>query len=165
VHCFVASDIKVKFVDFGAAERFDLVREQSFSCSKSQITIDNGAYVAPEVMNGAVYDARKADSWALGILMFRLLTDAVPFEVADIFNESNGYAALKNDEFAQWLRNSALVPPLARNASTLLVSLLQFDADLRPLAFEAVRAAYSELNPHATEFCPSAMDAKMEIDV
>jgi len=147
----VSPKINVKFIDFGAAEWFS--NSTSFSCTKSQINIENGAYVAPEVFDGAMYDARKADSWSLGILMYRLVTNDVPFLAEDIWDDArNGYAALKNGAipFAKWLRAKNLVPMMSKKAIALLVSLLHFDADRRPLAIQTMKAqwfsAYWEAN-------------------
>jgi len=138
----VSRHIEVKLIDFGVAQLF---ARSDFSCFKSQLNIDNGAYVAPEVFDGAVYDARKADLWALGILMFRLVTNAAPFLAEDIWDsERNGYAALKDGVFSKWLRANDSVPLLrkSKNAISLIVSLLQFDAEQRPLASHAVQAKW-----------------------
>jgi len=137
--------LKVKLVDFGVAELFpfqDSASSSSFACFKDRLSVEHGAYVAPEVMDNAVYDARKADAWSLGIILYRLVTNSVPFVAEDIWQTHNGYAAIKKGCFAQWLREEHLLPLFGKKAAALLESLLHFDEARRPLCGEAMRAKW-----------------------
>jgi len=131
--------LKVKLIDFGVAEKF---RTNSFACFKDRLSVEHGAYVAPEVMENATYDARKADAWSLGIIFYRLVTNSMPFLAEDIWQAQNGYAALKAGRFGKWLRMNHLTPLFGKSAAALLESLLQFDEARRPLCGEAMQAKW-----------------------
>lgn len=138
---YVASQrLKVRLIDFGVAELFS---GGSFACFKDRLSVEHGAYVAPEVFCNQVYDARKADAWSLGMILYRLVTNAAPFLAEDIWDEAqNGYAALKAGRLGKWMRMNNLMPLFGKNAAALLESLLQFDQDRRPLAGQAMRAKW-----------------------
>ena len=65
---------KVKLSDFGLAKKLDNIREQTCStwCGTTE-------YLAPEIVEGYDYNY-KIDNWALGILLYELITKRTPFE-------------------------------------------------------------------------------------
>ncbi|KAI8824266.1 kinase-like domain-containing protein [Fimicolochytrium jonesii] len=70
----VDSDTGVKLTDFGLATRFTPGVLLTDRCGSEE-------YVAPEVIKALPYDGRKTDVWALGIILFALLTGELPFNV------------------------------------------------------------------------------------
>lgn len=38
------------------------------------------AYAAPEIVTGSMYDGRKTDAWACGVVLYALATRALPFD-------------------------------------------------------------------------------------
>ena len=62
----------VRLVDFG------LVTDSA----ELRGTFGTRAYMAPEMWTGVTYDPRKTDVWSLGIVLFALLHDALPFHKA-----------------------------------------------------------------------------------
>ncbi|GMK59928.1 hypothetical protein CspeluHIS016_0901450 [Cutaneotrichosporon spelunceum] len=64
----------VKLTDFGLA-RF--IRSSS---PLLQTRCGSEAYAAPEVVMGNVYDGRKTDAWALGVVLYALVAGELPFE-------------------------------------------------------------------------------------
>lgn len=64
----------VKLTDFGLA-RF--IRSSS---PLLQTRCGSEAYAAPEVVMGNLYDGRKTDAWALGVVLYALIASELPFE-------------------------------------------------------------------------------------
>ncbi|RKO88960.1 kinase-like domain-containing protein [Blyttiomyces helicus] len=62
----------IKLTDFGLARRFDPSIPLVARCGSEE-------YAAPEVIQAQPYDGRKTDIWALGIILFALLTKHLPF--------------------------------------------------------------------------------------
>eukprot|EP01084_Bolivina_argentea_P024836 46239_1 len=71
----VDSNVQIKVVDFGLAEIF---KEGHFVCNKHGIT-DKHHLNAPRVFLEELYDARKADVWSLGVLLYELSTGIEPY--------------------------------------------------------------------------------------
>ncbi len=63
----------VKLTDFGLARSVDA------EATRSGVLLGSPAYMAPELLGGARADAR-SDLYALGVLLFELLTGRLPFE-------------------------------------------------------------------------------------
>lgn len=64
---------RVKLTDFGLARGVDA------QATRSGVLLGSPAYMAPELLAGARADAR-SDLYALGVLLFELLTGRLPFE-------------------------------------------------------------------------------------
>jgi len=66
----------LKMIDFGTAKRFDLGPMTTRIC-----TVD---YVAPEVLkHGSITYTEKVDVWSTGVILFGMLTAALPFASED----------------------------------------------------------------------------------
>src|SRR5205085_8152037 len=63
----------VRILDFGLAK----ARDQSLT--ESGVLIGTVTYMAPEQLGGAAVDAR-ADLWALGVVLYEMLTGHLPFQ-------------------------------------------------------------------------------------
>ena len=89
------TDDGVKMLDFGLAKFAD-----SLQLTMPGSTIGTVAYMSPEQARGEEADAR-SDVWALGVVMYEMLTGRVPFKGA--YPEAT-FHAIKNEP----------VPPLER---------------------------------------------------
>lgn len=67
----------LKVLDFGIAKRF-AVREGSAAITASGLLLGSPGYMAPEQVRGQRVDTR-ADVWALGVVLYEMLTNAPPF--------------------------------------------------------------------------------------
>jgi eukaryotic-like serine/threonine-protein kinase len=74
----IRSDGVVKLMDFGISHMVDLER-----LTVTGQLLGSPAYMAPELLAGARADAR-SDLYALGVLLFELLTGHLPFEGASM---------------------------------------------------------------------------------
>jgi serine/threonine protein phosphatase PrpC len=71
---FVGPDDHVTLLDFGIAQRIDGVAMDGVGTP-----IGTPQYMAPELFNGAMPDAR-SDIYSMGVLVYRMLTGRLPFE-------------------------------------------------------------------------------------
>ncbi|EJU01790.1 hypothetical protein DACRYDRAFT_107526 [Dacryopinax primogenitus] len=79
-NCVMTNSNVVKLIDFGTAT-------PSFHPDKGLILssglVGSDPYVAPEVIRGEMYDARKADVWSLGIIFLAMMLRRFPWALAD----------------------------------------------------------------------------------
>ncbi|MEW5901663.1 MAG: protein kinase [Acidobacteriota bacterium] len=80
----ITSTGRVKILDFGLAKR--LISKELGEATLSQLSLTEEGmiagtlpYLAPEVLQGAPADAR-SDIWALGIVLYQMVTGRLPFE-------------------------------------------------------------------------------------
>jgi len=141
---------KVKLIDFGIAEIFDTPRNRStkrfkFECTKSDELHD--AHHAPEATAGTVYDARAADMWSLGMMMFELTVGKPLYEADDIWDDpQGGYYALRNGKLREYLARNKFLGLFKRDSYSLLEGLLEKKPDKR------IKAAQAEKHPWFRHF-------------
>ena len=91
IYLYIRCFNTVYFVDYGLSEYFK--KESQFLCAKfGGMT----PYLSPERINKQRFDARKADVWSLGIVIFVIYTYTQPLRIAnqsDLYfqNIMNGY--------------------------------------------------------------------------
>jgi serine/threonine protein kinase len=121
-------DENVVIIDFGLAE-----------VGRSSITRFCGsyAYVAPELLMEAPYNPYKADCWSLGVLLFVLLCNYLPFDS----NEDDVQKIFKK------IRHQPIVIPFTvhPDACSLLQCLLERDINKRATIADIMRHRF--LNP------------------
>ena len=122
----------VKILDFGLARMTDV------TLTLSRATVGTAAYMAPEQVRGAAVDAR-ADLWALGVVLYEMLTGRRPFE-GD--HEIAVAHAIVHDEP---LRVSALRPEVGSELERLAHRLLAKERDGRPASAEDVAAELTDI--------------------
>jgi serine/threonine protein kinase len=105
-------------------------------------------YVAPEILHAGVYSGQPADVWALGILMFSLLTGRFPFHDP---NPTALFKRIKARRFSCPINES-----ISHNARWLLHSLLRQNPSERPIAAEILQAHWLQLEPKSL---PDGRDA------
>ena len=104
----------VKILDFGLAKATDV------SQTKSGVTLGTVSYMAPEQVRGQTVDAR-ADLWALGVILYEMLTGKRPFAGEHDVSIAN---AILHDEPE---KPSALRGDLPRLLGDVVLSLLEKD--------------------------------------
>jgi TolB-like protein len=73
---------RVKVLDFGIARRFAdpaIVPDTQLATLEPALTAGTLAYMSPEVLRGGVAD-RRADIWAIGVVLYELLAGRRPFQ-------------------------------------------------------------------------------------
>src|SRR5258706_904858 len=77
----------VKLTDFGLARFIDPKNPMLATRCGSE------AYAAPEIVTGSLYDGRKTDAWACGVVLYALATRSLPFDPkVSPLSSSHGHA-------------------------------------------------------------------------
>jgi hypothetical protein len=120
---------RIVLMDFGAARELDSARTSVVSGTLN--------YLAPEVLRGGA-PSPASDIYALGVLLFRLLSGAYPYTAPDLDG------LLRQQDSGTCARLSRLRPGLPRNLVRAVERAIQIDPAKRPasaLAFAAALAA------------------------
>jgi serine/threonine protein kinase len=127
-----------KLIDFG----FATCLPQNF---KARIYCGTPTYMSPEIVKKEEYDGAKADMWALGVLLFTLLTGTFPFSgefcsyyiLWKIFFFFTGKS--EQEVFSKICRGSFVFPiELTAEVRSLIKNLLNMEMDKRPTAEEVI---------------------------
>ena len=71
----LSAQFEPKLIDFGLS--YKPIQNQPETCDSYCGTLE---YIAPEVLNGGVYDGKKYDVWSLGICYYIMLTGSFPWQ-------------------------------------------------------------------------------------
>jgi len=140
-------NVQIKICDFGLAEIFQhdaASRQRSFQCTKF---CGKTNYKAPEVYaKKGVFDARKADVWSLGVVLFCMLVGSPPYNKPIASDQA--YLYIKNgiiDQLLfQWERNHFITVKVL----SLLHAMLDYDAESRFLVDDVVQHPWLSLYYH-----------------
>ena len=113
----------IKIIDFGFATR---------SCMKTKAFCGTPSYMAPEIVDRLDHFALPADIWALGVLLYALLTGSFPFKG---LSDKDLYKNISRGTFT-FPEN---LPAEARN---LIGRMLNVDPGLRPTCGEILAHAW-----------------------
>eukprot|EP01084_Bolivina_argentea_P292906 503689_1 len=121
--------MSIKLCDFGAAESFTT---NDFLCAKHGLNVDNEGYLAPNIFNGDPYDARYADNWSLGMVLFECMTVGKHlYGPRDMYSLHSGYYALQHGQLKQYLLTNDLLSYFSADAFSLVSGLLRYDERYR----------------------------------
>ncbi|MFM7138541.1 MAG: serine/threonine-protein kinase, partial [Planctomycetota bacterium] len=124
---------RVKLADFGIARLFG-----DSGHTQAGTVVGTAEYMAPEQAAGAPVDAR-VDLYALGLVMFAMLTGRPPFRGGDVTE------VLRRQRKEQPPRVSAIVPEVPEGVDGLVARLLSKDPSDRPPNALAVGRALTAL--------------------
>ena len=128
----ILPDGAVKILDFGIARVGDVTSTASHGA------LGTVAYMAPEQIRGEQLDGR-ADFWALGVLLYEMLTGRRPF--AGEHEIAIAHTIVHSDP----IRPSTLRPEIWPELDALMLELLSKQAGSRPVSAEALAAELTAL--------------------
>ena len=144
----VDHDATVKLIDFGVASLDD--GQTGGFRTRAGIVVGTPHFMSPEQARGAVVDAR-SDAWGLGATLYALLAGVPPFFGGADEADLDILARVVRDDVAD-IRT--LAPSTSAATANLVASLLQRDANARPVdlgvvadALEAIGTALAAGTP------------------
>jgi eukaryotic-like serine/threonine-protein kinase len=136
-NAIILPDGGLKILDFGIARVTDATRTTAHGM------LGTVPYMAPEQVRGEEVDVR-ADLWALGVLLYEMLTGRRPFEGAHEI--AIAHAIVHSDPVPP----SALRPEIWPELDALVLRLLTRKPGRRPASAEAVMTAFGALESGST---------------
>jgi serine/threonine-protein kinase len=130
----VLADGTLKLTDFGIAKDLDVTQLTSANCA-----VGTASYMSPEQCKGERNLSHKSDLYALGIVLYELLTGHKPFEAESIMDL---FLLHVQGDFERPSRVVMDVPPWL---DTLICQLLEKKPDRRPFDAAFVGAALEEI--------------------
>ena len=112
----------IKIIDFGFAAFCQ-------GGSKLKIFCGTPSYMAPELVRKHEYDGRQVDMWALGVLLFALLTGTFPFRGQ---SESELYGRIQRGQYK-------FPEFVSREARSIVAKLIETDPRRRYRAADLMR--------------------------
>lgn len=110
-------DYSIKLTDFGFIK-------STHGNQLSKTYCGSKAYAAPELIQGIPYSPRKVDSWALGVILYIMLSGLMPFD------EAGGTKAMHTEQQNIKQRIQGL-KELSQECTDLLMGLFEWDPKLR----------------------------------
>jgi serine/threonine-protein kinase len=164
----VTQDGKIKLTDFGIAKSLDAT-----ALTATGRTLGTAAYMAPEQIRGTPEVSHKTDLYALGCVLYQMLTGQIPFSgkttvvlMHSHLNDTPPRPSSKNPDIPKALENLVVGPPEGsseREAGPCLqdakgpLYLMAKDRDRRPRDAAAVAQLLIELRDKAERGEPVPM--------
>jgi tRNA A-37 threonylcarbamoyl transferase component Bud32 len=118
-------DVHIKLIDFGYSVYND-------SETKLHVFCGTPSYMAPEIVRRIPYDGKATDVWALGVVLYRILTGYFPFR-----------AATEEELFAKIVTGQFEIPKFVSiSAKGLLERIFCVDPLKRPLVSELLQSEW-----------------------
>lgn len=111
----------IKVIDFGFAAFCSPTQKLKIFCGTP-------SYMAPEIVQKKEYDGKAVDMWALGVLLFAMLTGTFPFRG---ISESDLYYKIQRGNFK-------IPDGLSKDAKRIIYKLLEVDSRKRITAKEVI---------------------------
>jgi serine/threonine protein kinase len=132
----------VKVLDFGISKhKFG----GDMSLTSTSEVIGSPYYMSPEQLKSAKAADERSDIWALGIILYELMTGQVPFQGESV----TALTAMVLQETP--LRVDQLRPDVPRDLATVVSRCLQKDPALRYASVSELAAALQPFAPHDTK--------------
>jgi predicted Ser/Thr protein kinase len=141
------ADGTLKLTDFGIAKDLDVTQ-----LTADHHTLGTAAYMSPEQCRGEKNLTNKSDLYALGVVLYELLTGRKPFE------SDNTLALLRLHQEARFERPSKLVLDIPVWLDTLVCHLLEKKPERRPKDAQAVAQALGDVQEKVATLHSAGVD-------
>jgi len=131
----VSEEISIRFSDFGLSEQFGT--GSSFRCTSYWLR-DGYECTSPRAFEEVAYDARKADMFALGAIIYKMATDTFLCRLPD--ESDMGFYVLARNKLDAYIRISGLRKYFDTDIHALMMRLLCVDEAKRCSAKEALQS-------------------------
>nr|AMY26492.1 testis-specific serine/threonine kinase [Atrina pectinata] len=127
------SNHNIKICDFGFVKE-DSTRELSKTYCGSK------SYAAPEILKGEPYDPRKADIWAIGVILYIFVTGKMPFD------ESKGNHGVLEEHRKLNFPWHKLKRNVSEECKSLILWLFKYDYNERPDIYEVLGSPFFKMD-------------------
>eukprot|EP01083_Nonionella_stella_P065516 171743_1 len=127
--------VTIRLCDFGSAELFG---DGAFACNKKSSVLRKLQYQCPELLKNETYDARKADIWALGIMLFHCLIGRPLYRSV----HEVGYTVINTGNIKDFLKLNHSRAYVRRKSLDLIGHMLKIDEDERYDVMDILRAKW-----------------------
>ncbi len=127
-----SSPLRLKVLDFGVAKLGTMVRERGLTAAGA--IVGTPEFMAPEQLAGTAVDHR-ADVYALGIVMFQMLTGTLPFRGGSFGDCVVQHMTVPAPDVRE------LAPDTPTHLATVIEQMLSKDREARPASMADVVAA------------------------
>ena len=145
----LAADMSIKIGDFGLATKLTMDGERK----KTLCGTPN--YIAPEILDKEVGHSFEVDIWAIGVVLFTLLTGRPPFETNDV---NAVYERIKATKYAfpenigalfclPWTCSLLEIAEISEEAKDLIRKMLTKQPELRPKLDDVMAHAWFAKDP------------------
>ena len=149
--------LAIKLLDFGVARVVDPHEKIDSAAARARLTATGGIvgtppYIAPELCEGSFNASAKADLYAIGALLFELLTGRPPFEgrsTAEVFYKH------VHEPPPRLLESTDLPDCQNEDLETLLLDLLAKNPDERPASALEVKKRLETIRRQRNLYPPS----------
>jgi 5'-AMP-activated protein kinase, catalytic alpha subunit len=121
-------NFNVRIIDFGFANH--TVSPKTNQPQLMSDYVGTAQYASPEILLNIPFDGKKADSWALGVVLYALLTGKFPF--------SGSSRSISKRTTPEYVNTLLVDKPFSDEAKHLIQSLLELDPSARLLPSEAL---------------------------
>ena len=151
-----ASDKKptVKVLDFGISK----VLDDEVALTKTSAGLGSAQYMAPEQMRNAKNCDERADLWALGVILYELLTGCVPFEGESVHEVVANVLELSRKKL------SDRVPTIPKELEALVDACLVLDPKKRIGSIVEVAERLVPFGPPGSEESLSRIRRVLSVD-
>ena len=125
-----STDSVVKLVDFGCAQVGSDDKETSSMAGKTL------AYCPPEQLRRGAHMHPSMDLWALGVILYIMLTGVHPFDLNGTASDDEVAEIVRSGKQPPPLRNSPITVHLSKSAIELMEMLMTRDPNMRVTALE-----------------------------
>jgi len=151
-----ASDKKptVKVLDFGISK----VLDDEVALTKTSAGLGSAQYMAPEQMRNAKNCDERADLWALGVILYELLTGCVPFEGESVHEVVANVLELNRKKL------SDRVPTIPKELEALVDACLVLDPKKRIGSIVEIAETLVPFGPPGSEESLSRIRRLLSVD-
>jgi len=126
--------ICIKIADFGCAEIFNPGKYDNFKCGKCTLT-GSYQYCAPQVYENIIYDARKADIYQLGVILYHMSVGIPIYKYQDSSIDA-GFLCIQHNNIELFLKMQKLLHFVNKKLIKLLNGMLNTNEKQRVNSFQ-----------------------------
>ena len=135
-------NIMLKLVGFGVSQLFlEQTKDETFECNKCHLSLKYEQYLAPNIHDSDHYDAKAADMWSFGMIIYYCFFNRYPWKTKHYDRPKIGTAnyAIHHGKLRQYLLKGGLFRIINSSIFSLLNGCLDMDESNRLSAIGVIQ--------------------------